>query len=97
MENRSEHERITLRIPPALHKKLVRAAGSNSPAKSLNTEILERLYRSFEPPAQVLAPLPGKTLEERYENAARAWMLTVQELQARVAELEKRQGETDND
>ena len=38
---------INLRLPADLHKKLVRAAAAASPANSLNSEILARLFESF--------------------------------------------------
>jgi hypothetical protein len=47
MTKRSTPERITLRIPGDLHQKLTKAAAKRSPASSLNSEILERLYDSF--------------------------------------------------
>ena len=39
---------INLRLPVDLHKKLVEAAASSSPTNSLNSEILSRLFESFE-------------------------------------------------
>jgi len=39
---------INLRLPADLHKKLVRAAAAASPANSLNSEILSRLFESFD-------------------------------------------------
>jgi hypothetical protein len=40
--------KITVRMPPALHAKLTEATGDHMPPNSLNTEIIERLDRSFE-------------------------------------------------
>ena len=39
---------INLRLPSDLHKKLVQAAAAASPANSLNSEILARLFESFD-------------------------------------------------
>ena len=39
---------INLRLPADLHKKLVQSAGAASPANSLNSEILARLFESFD-------------------------------------------------
>ena len=39
---------INLRLPADLHKKLVQAARSASPANSLNSEVLARLFESFD-------------------------------------------------
>ena len=47
MSKQPAQERITLRIPRALHQKLIEAASKRSPAGSLNSEILERLYDTF--------------------------------------------------
>jgi len=44
MAKQDDYVRITLRIPPDLHAKLVERAGT----KSLNAEILERLEASIE-------------------------------------------------
>lgn len=42
---------LRLRLPDELHQMLVEAAAEESPARSLNSEILNRLYRSFIAPA----------------------------------------------
>jgi hypothetical protein len=76
---------LNLRLPNDLHQMLVEAAESASPRTSLNSEILARLYRSFD-----FAPRPGVTLEERYENAASSWLQTINEMQERLAELERK-------
>ena len=39
-------EKLTLRIPTSLHRRLTRAAGNNG--RSLNSEIVQRLRRSLE-------------------------------------------------
>ena len=44
---------INLRLPADLHKELVEAAASSSPANSLNSEILSRLFESFEDVAEL--------------------------------------------
>jgi hypothetical protein len=44
MAKQDEFIRITLRLPPELHKKLTEAAG----AGSMNAEIVARLEKSFE-------------------------------------------------
>ncbi len=44
---------INLRLPFDLHKKLVEAAGDASPPKSLNSEILSRLFASFDGATEV--------------------------------------------
>jgi predicted HicB family RNase H-like nuclease len=47
MEKRSPHARITLRLPPDMHRRLKAAAASDSPCQSLNDEIVERLELSL--------------------------------------------------
>ena len=69
---------INLRLPRGLHSRLAHDAAHNSPPHSLNYEIIERLTRSVE----------AGDLAAKYENAADAWMETIRELQARVAQLE---------
>jgi hypothetical protein len=49
METDDRYTRITLRIPRDLHGRLGERATATS--KSLNAEIIERLTRSFDPPA----------------------------------------------
>jgi predicted HicB family RNase H-like nuclease len=41
---KTDHTKITLRLPPRLHLKLERAAAKN--LRSLNSEIVQRLLRS---------------------------------------------------
>jgi hypothetical protein len=38
---------LKVRLPPDLHRQLVRAAASHKPARSLNSEIVMRLYDSM--------------------------------------------------
>jgi Arc-like DNA binding domain len=48
MMKRAKTVSINLRLPADLHKKLVEAAADTSPPKSLNSEILARLFESFD-------------------------------------------------
>jgi len=57
MSRRAKTVSINLRLPADLHKALVEAGSSNSPPTSLNSEILSRLYESFERPS--IAELAG--------------------------------------
>jgi DNA repair ATPase RecN len=45
---RSKTVSINLRLPADLHQKLAEAAASGAPPNSLNSEILSRLFDSFE-------------------------------------------------
>ena len=53
MPNRIEKVSINLRLPRDLHEKLVEAGSSRLPPVSLNSEILRRLLKTFEPPSAV--------------------------------------------
>lgn len=53
---------INLRLPSDLHKKLAEAAATASPPHSLNSEILMRLFESFENTAQ-FEELEGRVKE----------------------------------
>ena len=50
MHKRARTISINLRLPADLHKKLVAAATTVSPPNSLNSEILARLFESFDKP-----------------------------------------------
>ena len=105
MSSEATHERITLRIPRDLHQKLVEAASKRSPAYSLNSEILERLYDSFSGrpnAAEVearLNELEASTKAGLNEAQARALKAVqdaetgkayIEELRRRLAEIEDR-------
>ena len=81
---------INLRLPADLHKKLVEAGASNSPPSSLNSEILSRLFESFE------RPTVG-ALEKRVVAAEAFAEGRVKELEtltkARIKEIEARADE----
>jgi hypothetical protein len=79
--------RLVLRLPRELHRKLVQAAASNSPPNSLNTEILRRLYDSDVEQTDLEA-------DTRNRNAADPLMETVQKMQKRIRELEKKIGKS---
>jgi hypothetical protein len=112
MSSQSTHERITLRIPRDLHQKLVGAASKRSPAHSLNTEILERLYGTFSGrpnAAEVearLNELEASTKAGLNEAQARALKAVqdaetgkayLEEVRQRLAEIENMIGEAKGD
>ena len=66
---RSKTISINLRLPADLHKQLVEAAASSSPANSLNSEILSRLFDSFEDVAELETRLSN--LEARVKELDR--------------------------
>lgn len=76
----TDTERITLRLPPDLHRKLVDAAGLAG--RSLNTEIVRRLYSTFGTPGREAAARisAGDALEK------------IPELVRRIEALEKKRG-----
>jgi hypothetical protein len=81
---------INLRLPADLHKKLVQAGASNSPPSSLNSEILSRLFESFDRPT--VAALEKKV------NATEAYAVArIKEIEtvsmARIAEVDARADE----
>ena len=85
MMKRAKTVNINLRLPADLHKKLVEAATSNSPPTSLNSEVLSRLFESFERPTvaalekQVLgAETDARALVEEVEVHAKAQFKGVQ-------------------
>lgn len=61
MAKQDDWARITLRLPADLHAKLVAAAAT----ASLNNEIVDRLYESFEKPSQDIVAARAAFAEER--------------------------------
>lgn len=91
---------LNLRLPPELHKELVKASGST---RSLNAEILGRLQRSFEPEEKVLvrdrtreADLGvmikrlNKELAETKSKLITASTQSLEDLKRRVEKIEER-------
>ena len=78
--------RLVLRLPRQLHRKLVQSAAGDSPPSSLNTEILRRLYETF---------ADRRGLDVDNAHSADVLAKTVQELQERIRELEKKIEGTD--
>ena len=85
---------INLRLPADLHKKLVETGASNAPPNSLNSEILSRLFESFERPTVAALEKQVKGTEayalariEEVEIVAKA---RIKEVEARADELTKR-------
>lgn len=74
---------LNLRLPAGLHKMLVKSAESKSPPTSLNSEILGRLYDSFEPNR-------GKALEGQYDVAAENVLDRLNEFQRQIAKIVER-------
>lgn len=74
---------INLRLPADLHKAIVKAGASNSPPRSLNSEILSRLYESFEVPA--VTKEMGAQIENLEEGIGR-----VKEVERRAHEMAQR-------
>jgi hypothetical protein len=70
--------KITLRLPIAVHRAIIKAARESG--RSLNTEITERLNTSLGNPY-----LSEKKVDDDV-------MIRITDLEARVAELEKRKG-----
>jgi hypothetical protein len=112
MSKQPAQERITLRIPRSLHQKLVEAASKRSPAGSLNSEILERLYDTFSGrpnAAEVearLNELEASTKAGLNEAQARALKAVqdaetgkayLEEVRQRLAEIEDMIGEAKGD
>jgi len=81
MSKKQDLVAVTIRFPSDLHKKLHEAA-SGSPRTPFNTEVIERLYQSFEP------GLTEAECRARHEAAAEAFMLTTRELQDRLQRAE---------
>jgi hypothetical protein len=82
MSKKQDPIAVTIRFPADLHKKLTEAA-SGSPRTPFNTEVVERLYQSFEP------SLTEAEFRARYEAAADAFMRTITELQDRLQKAER--------
>jgi hypothetical protein len=84
---------INLRLPANLHKKLVEAAASTSPPQSLNSEILARLFESFDRPTEAeIQELEGKVRQA--EAYALTRMKEVEQVAvARMREVEQRADE----
>jgi hypothetical protein len=86
---------INLRLPVKLHKKLVEAAASSSPVNSLNSEILGRLFESFQAEEMVvgfktrLSRLEAETQARMGEVEASAEKMSqkMQEMMTRVQQL----------
>jgi hypothetical protein len=87
---RAKTVNINLRLPAALHKKLVEAGASNSPPSSLNSEILSRLFESFERPTVA-------ALEKKVHGTEAYVVARVKEIEthakARIKEIEARADE----
>ena len=82
---------INLRLSPDLHKKLAEAAATASPPHSLNSEILARLFESFEKTAR-FEVLEGRAKE--VEAYAIKRMGEVEQIaRAKLREVEKRADE----
>lgn len=78
---------INLRLPATLHKQLAEGAAAASPPHSLNSEILTRLFESFETAAQ-FEELEGKVREA--EAYAISRMKEVEQVAvARMKEVDK--------
>jgi hypothetical protein len=87
---RAKTVNINLRLPADLHKKLVEAGASNSPPSSLNSEILSRLYESFERP--MVAALEKKVVGIEAYALARIQDVEAHAL-ARMKEVDERADE----
>ena len=97
MTKKSRTVNINLRLPADLHKKLVEAGASNSPPNSLNSEILSRLFESFDRPTVAALEKQVKGTEayalariEQLEMVAKA---RIKEVEARADEITERIGE----
>ena len=98
MPKRSKTISINLRLPVDLHKKLVQAAASSSPVNSLNSEILSRLFESFEAAEMVagfktrLSNLEAEIHARMGEVEARAEQMSqnMQGMTTRVQQLTQR-------
>jgi hypothetical protein len=82
MSKKQDPIAVTIRFPADLHKRLTDSA-AGSPRTPFNTEVVERLYQSFEP------HLTEAEAKARYEMAADAFMRTITELQDRLAKAER--------
>jgi hypothetical protein len=89
---------INLRLPLDLHKRLVGAAASSSPVSSLNSEILSRLFESFQAEEMVagfktrLSKLEAETQARMGEVEARAEQMSqnLHEMLTRIQQLTQR-------
>lgn len=71
---------LNLRLPAGLHKMLVKSAESKSPPTSLNSEILGRLYDSFN-------LTRSEALKGQYDVAAENVLDRLNEFQRQIAEM----------
>ena len=78
---------INLRLPADLHKALVEAGASNSPPTSLNSEILSRLFESFERPTVAALEKTALAQIKKVEIVA---MDRIKEVESRADELTQR-------
>ena len=83
MSKKQDPIAVTIRFPADLHKRLTDSA-AGSPRTPFNTEVVERLYQSFEP------HLTEAECRARHEAAADAFMQTIRELSDRLREAERR-------
>ena len=81
---------INLRLPADLHKKLVEAAGNTSPPQSLNSEILARLFETFDRATEAQV----QELEEKVRAVEAYALVQIKKVQdaavTRIEEVEKR-------
>jgi hypothetical protein len=80
---------INLRLPADLHKKLVEAAADTSPPKSLNSEILARLFESFDraTEAQELEEKVRAVEAHAIKNVQEAAIIQIEEVEKRAQKL----------
>jgi hypothetical protein len=91
MTKKSRTVNINLRLPADLHKKLVEAGASSSPPTSLNSEILSRLFESFERPSVAVLEKQIRGTEDyalaRIEEVEMVAKAKIKEVEARADEL----------
>ena len=94
MVKRAKTVSINLRLPADLHKKLVEAGASNSPPSSLNSEILSRLFESFERPTVAALEKQVRGTEAfalaRIEEVGNVAKARIKEIEERADEITKR-------
>ena len=94
MVKRAKTVSINLRLPADLHKKLVEAGASNSPPSSLNSEILSRLFESFERPTVAALEKQVRGTEAfalaRIEEVGNITKARIKEIEERADEITKR-------
>jgi hypothetical protein len=78
---------INLRLPADLHKALVKAGTSGSPPRSLNSEILSRLYENFEAAA---LENEVRDVSAQIENLEKETVARVKEVETRAHEMAQR-------